>query len=835
MSGAPPTALPPALRATYRLQFNRTFGLREAIALVPYLHELGISHVYASPLLKACPGSSHGYDVCDHSQINPEIGTEAELEELVCALRAHDMGLVLDIVPNHMGICGRENAWWWDVLKHGRSGEFAVYFDIDWDAPDPRLHGKVLVPVLQDAYERVLARGELQVLREAGEWLITYQGQRFPLAPDTFAASAELAGPALDQLNADPEALAAVLQKQNYLLAHWREGAARLNYRRFFDISTLAGIRVEDPRVFGAAHATVLRWYANGWIDGFRVDHPDGLYDPTEYFERLRAAAPNAWIVAEKILQPGEMIPEAWPVAGTTGYEFIRRVTGLFVDPAGAAPLTELYAKFTGEPTDYGAVVRDKQRLVLRKLFPAEVGRLTRLLRRIAGGLEGYRDLEDNALREALIEVTTRLPYYCTYVQAHLGRISAADAGVIAETIARSRDCRRDLPPAAFALLADLLLLRINGGSVQEFVMRFQQLTGPAMAKGAEDTACYCFNRLIALNNVGGDPGQFALAPEAFHERCARSQLRWPVAMLTAATHDTKRSGDVRMRLCLLAEVPQRWQVAVAHWTDRNAKYRRGDWPDRNFEYFYYQTLVGAWPLPSDRALVVMEKAAHEAKQHTSWNNPNPAYDGALREFVSATLADQEFVSEVERFVASLRDPGWVNSLAQTLLLLTAPGVPDIYQGTELWDLSLMDPDNRRPVDFAARQRLQDEMKNLSVTEIWQRRKEGLPKLWLIQKTLQFRRQHPQLFGEQSTYKPLQVRGERAGHVVAFARGQRVVTVVPRLVLRRGGSWGDTTVRLPGTGWHNQFTGETSAGPDCRLGDLLKEFPVALLARKETS
>ncbi|MCU0786154.1 MAG: malto-oligosyltrehalose synthase, partial [Verrucomicrobia bacterium] len=767
--------------------------------------------------------------------INPEIGTEKDLEELIAALRRHDMGLVLDIVPNHMGICGRDNAWWWDVLTNGRASRFADYFDIDWDSPDPRLRGKVLVPVLGDYYGRVLERGELKLVHEQSEALLAYHEHRFPIAPDTLTVAPATAAETLAQLNADLAALDTVIQKQHYRLAGWRHGNAELNYRRFFDISTLAGIRVEDPRVFGAAHALVLRWYANGWIDGFRVDHPDGLHDPTEYFERLNTAAPQAWIVAEKILQPGEMMTEDWPVAGTTGYEFMRRVTGLLVDPAGEKPMTDIYVEFTGEPTDYGVVVREKQRLVLSDLLQAEVNWLTRLLLRIASRHWRYRDLAEADLREALVDVTTRLPVYCTYVQAHLGRVPDADAAVISETVAWARQRRSNLPPESFDFIENLLLLRIGGETEHEFVMRFQQLTGPAMAKGAEDTACYCFNRLIALNIVGGDPSRFAISAEFFHDRCARALRRWPNSMLTTSTHDTKRTGDVRMRICLLSEIPREWRAAVMHWSALNEKSRRGDCPDRNLEYFYYQTLVGAWPLPVERALLAMEKASREAKQHTSWTRRNLAYDTALRDFVAGTLGDKTFIAELELFVSRLVEPGQINSLAETLLKLTTPGVPDIYQGAELWDLSLVDPDNRRPVDFAKREGLLEELKSLSVEQVWARRKEGLPKLWLIQKTLQFRCGHPELFGANSNYEPLHARGDKGGHVVAFARGGRVVAIVPRLVMRLANDWANTTLTLPEGDWFNELTAENVTGGECAVGELLRQFPVAFLSRKEKS
>ena len=819
--------------STYRLQFHQGFTLRQATELVPYLSALGISHIYASPLLKACPGSTHGYNVCDHSRINPEIGTEKELEELVAALRGQGMGLVLDIVPNHMGICGRDNAWWWDVLKNGRDSRFAEYFDIDWESPDPRLRGKVLVPVLGDFYGRVMERGELKLAHDQGEAVLCYYEHRFPISPGTLNAPAESIPEFLATLNADRTALDALVQQQHYRLTGWRQGNAELNYRRFFDISTLVGIRVEDPRVFGAAHELILRWYAAGLIDGFRVDHPDGLLDPKEYFERLRAAAPRAWVVAEKILQPGEAIPEDWPVAGTTGYEFMRRVTGLFVDPAGEPGLTDIYAEFTGEPTDYGVVVREKQRLVLRDLLAAEVSWLTRLLVRIAARHWRYRDLPEADLREALVDVAARLPVYCTYVQAHLGRVPDADAAVISETVAWARQRRLDLPPEAFDFIENLLLLRLHGEAEQEFVMRFQQLTGPTMAKGAEDTACYCFNRLIALNIVGGDPSRFGMSPRTFHDRCEEARRRWPHSMLTTSTHDTKRSGDVGMRICLLSEIPREWRQAVFHWSALNEKHRRGDWPDRNLEYFYYQTLVGAWPLPLERALPVMEKASREAKQHTSWTRRNAAYDAAVRNFVTGTLGDQEFVADLESFVGRLVEPGQVNSLAETLLKLTTPGVPDIYQGEELWDLSLVDPDNRRPVDFAARQRLLAEVKTLSAKQVWQRRDEGVPKLWLISRTLALRRAHPEWFGAESSYEPCWARGPKSGHLVAFVRAARIVTIVPRLVAGLKDGWGETELRLPAGAWRDAFSGSEFRNGSCKLAEVLRVFPLALLIRSE--
>ncbi|MBI5383148.1 MAG: malto-oligosyltrehalose synthase [Verrucomicrobia bacterium] len=887
-------------RATYRLQFNRSFTLRHATELVPYLRELGVSHVYASPLLKARPGSTHGYDVCDPSQINPEVGTEAELAAFVAALREDGMGLVLDIVPNHAGI-GPENPWWWDVLKHGQASRFAGYFDIDWDSPDPELHAKVLAPVLPDSLGAVLERSELRAECEADEVALRYQDHKFPADPASLPPAGEPRRRFVADLNSSPAKLAAFLGRQHYLLTDWHEANARVNYRRFFVVNTLAALRVEEPEVFCVTHERILDWCQRGFVDGLRVDHPDGLRDPLEYLQRLRAAAPESWIVVEKILQPGEELPDDWPVAGTTGYDFLNRVTGLFADPAGEAPLTEFYAEFTGEPADWAAIIREKKLLVLRELFGAEVDRLARLLARIAA--EHGIDLPREPLREALLELAAAFPVYRSYVgstafmpaevaarptsseqagppsphpnplpsdgrgstEERAGRnlvLSLASSRVefslshrmgegqgegqgenqlacIVQALAHARQHRTDLHPL-FDFLGDLLLRRTVGPTESEFVLRFQQLTGPAMAKGVEDTAFYCFNRFVALNEVGGDPGRFGLSVPEFHQACLQAQERWPDSMLATSTHDTKRSEDVRARLAVLSEIPAEWCAAVRRWSAMNGKHRRNGcadsaksapWPDRNAEYLFYQTLVGAWPLPLDRALSYLQTAACEAKQHTRWRHRHAAYDEALANFVAATLADAAFTTDLERFIAPLIEPGRINSLAQTLLKLTAPSVPDIYQGTELWDLSLVDPDNRRPVDFARRRQLMEELKSISADEAWRRREEGLPKLWLILRTLAFRAQRPELFGAAGSYGPLAAQGAKAKHVVAFSRGGDAITIVPRLVLGLGGNWEDTTVPVPLGLWENELTGDEVPGGNVRLRELLQRFPVALLSR----
>lgn len=827
MTGRSTTARPTP-RATYRLQFHRDFTLQDARTLVPYLHALGVSHIYASPLLKARTGSTHGYDVCDCSRLNPELGAEADLEALVAALSEHGLGLILDIVPNHMGI-GPENPWWWDVLRHGPASRFAGYFDIDWDPPDPRLRDKVLLPVLGDEYARVLARGELRVVCTGSDVTVRYFEQRFPVAPESLLVPGKFLAEAVAEFNADTVSLDRFLERQHYRLTCWRHGDARLNYRRFFTITDLAGVRVEDPQVFSDTHNCLLGWHQRGWLDGFRVDHIDGLRDPAQYLQRLRRAAPGAWIVVEKILAPAEALPRAWPVAGTTGYDFLNRLGGLFVDPAGEPPLTEFYAAFTGEPTDYPALVCEKKRLILREYLGAEVDRLLRLLQ--AAAARHGRDFAPDTLRAVLIEAVACFPVYRTYAQTQPRQISKTDRGHIRTTLATARAQRPDLDPAAFDFLGALLRLELEGGAADDFVARFQQLTGPAMAKGVEDTAFYCHGRFVALNEVGGDPSRFGLSVADFHRACRHAQIEWPAAMLATSTHDTKRSEDVRARLYLLSEMPAAWADTVRRWSAMNERHRRAGFPDRNSEYHCYQMLVGAWPLSQDRALGCLVKAAREAKQHTSWTHPNPVYEQALKDFAVSALTDAEFTADLERFVAPLVGPGYVNSLAQALIKLTAPGVPDIYQGTELWDFSLVDPDNRRPVDFALRRRLLEETRGLSAEAAWARRGEGLPKLWLIQRALRLRGQRPEPFATGGGYEPLAAAGARAAHVVAFCRGGDVATVTPRLVWQLGGDWADTTLALPPGRWFNELTGDAVRGGRVPLRDLLRRFPVALLSR----
>ncbi len=915
---ARPRDVPTPLRATYRVQLRPELGLDAAAALAPYLAELGISHLYASPYLQAAAGSTHGYDVVDPTRVNEELGGEAAHARLHAALAAHGLGQVLDIVPNHMSIAERGNAWWWDVLENGPSSRYAAYFDVDWDPPQARLRNTVLLPVLGDHYGRVLEAGELALERRGGGFEIRYHDHCWPVAPRSLdellaaaAAHGERAGagappagwaelaflaeafgdlplstatdrestarrhrdkevlrgalarllgeqPAIAaavdaevaRVNADPDLLDALLERQNYRPAFWRTAGRELDYRRFFDVAALAALRSEDERVFADVHARVLGWVAQGILDGLRIDHPDGLYDPAGYFGRLRAAAPAAWIVIEKILAAGERLPEEWPVAGTTGYDFLNRVHRLFVDPRGEEPLTRVYQEFLGEerPPDWPEISRRGRLLVMDELLAADLERVTQRLRDVCERHRRHRDYTRHELRQALRETAASLPVYRTYVRASGtggGAVSAADRAVVGAAIAAARCRRPDLPPDLFELLERLLLLELEleppGEAEGDFAMRFQQLSAPVMAKGVEDTAFYRFNRLVSLNEVGGDPDVFALAPEAFHRSCIETQERFPRTMLATSTHDTKRSEDVRARLALLSEIPQRWAAAAARWSATNARWKRGGFPDRDAEYLLYQTLVGAWPLPPERAALYMEKAVREAKRHTAWTRPDAGYETAVRDFVHATLADPAFTDDLAAFVAPLVAPGRVNALAQTLVKLTAPGVPDLYQGSELWDLSLVDPDNRRPVDYELRRRLLGDLVRLAAAPdaaaaILARADEGLPKLWTIRQALGLRRRRPALFSSDSPYRPLAARGGRAAHALAFARGDggdagaAAIVVVPRLVIGLGDDWGDTVLDLPAGRFRDELSGGETAGGERRVAELLARFPVALLA-----
>ncbi len=881
----------PEPSATYRVQLNPEFTFQDAADIAPYLADLGVSHLYASPYLQAAAGSMHGYDVVDPSRVNAELGGASGHAALVQALKDANLGHVIDVVPNHMAIAGRENPWWWDVLENGPSSSYATYFDVDWEASEERWPNKVLLPVLGDHYGRILEDGQLRLAFADGVFTLHYFENVYPIDPSSLVEllnrAAEIAGserlgfladshawlprpsvvsreavarrhrdkavlgellaamaheqPAVaaaietevNRVNGDPDALDALIDQQNYRLAFWRTSGRDLGYRRFFDVDDLAGLRVEQDEVFHATHALPVRWIQEGVAQGLRIDHPDGLRDPAGYFRRLREVCPEAWIVAEKILEPGETLPPDWPIEGTTGYDFLNLAGGLFVDPAGEAPLTRFYEEFTGEDTDFHALARECKLKVLTELLGSELNRLTALFVDICEQHRRHRDYTRHELRQALRETAVCFPVYRSYVRAEEGIVAPADERRVRQSIEHAIAQRPDLDAELFQFLQDLLLLRVEGSLEGELAMRFQQLTGPAMAKGIEDTAFYRFHRLIGLNEVGGDPARFGVDPADFHRDCAERLAEHPRSMLASSTHDTKRSEDVRARLALLSEIPGHWIEAARRWAQHNERYRSENAPDRNTEYLFYQTLVGAWPIEADRMLAYMEKAIREAKTHTSWTDQNEAYEKAVREFVANVMGDSDFAADLERFAGGLVTPGRINSLAQTLLKLTAPGAPDIYQGTELWDLSLVDPDNRRPVDYPLRKRLLDALPALTVEDIMERMDEGLPKLWLIWHTLHLRRERPEHFGPSSAYTPLAAEGAKAHHAVAFQRGDSVITVVPRLVMGLDGDWADTTLRIPSGVWRNVLTGEEHQSGAVALSQLLARFPVALLTREK--
>jgi (1->4)-alpha-D-glucan 1-alpha-D-glucosylmutase len=802
-------------------------------------------------------------------------------------LGENDLGQVLDIVPNHMAIGGPENPWWWDVLENGPASRYARFFDVEWDSADPEFGATVLLPVLGDHYGRALEAGELSVARERSSFLVCYADRRFPVAPEVLEPLLVEAGrrtgtdelmfigeslgrlpsatlvdrdsivrrhrgkevllsqlgrlltdrpeladavdQAVDRLNADIDRLDEFLGRQHYRLAFWRAARDDLDYRRFFDVTTLAGLRMEDEYVFNETHELVTGWLRDGTLDGLRVDHPDGLRDPKRYFERLRAASPDAWVVAEKILEREEKLRPDWAVAGTTGYDFLNHVTRLFIDPRGEEPLTSLYETFSGFSEAFGEVAYADRQRVLRDVLASEFNRLTEYLVRVVRRNRRNRDFTRAQLRDALRELICCFPVYRTYVRADEGETHPDDRRYVNAALEAAAARRPDLPPDLLEFLADVLLLRVTGPREAEFVMRFQQLTAPVTAKGVEDTAFYAYNRLVALNEVGGDPGTFSESIEEFHLDCLAAQREWPARMLASSTHDTKRSEDVRIRIGLLSEIPERWTETVQHWRELNRRKRSGSWPDRNAEYLIYQTLVGAWPITTDRLWAYVEKAVREAKRETSWTDPSEGYERALRRFVRGCMVDRKFTAEVEELVADLT-PAWhATSLAQTLLKLTCPGVPDIYQGTEIWDLSLVDPDNRRPVDWELRRNLLERAMRATPREAMAEADTGLPKIWLIQHALGLRTRRPELFGPGASYRPVTAQGPAADRVVAFVRGGEAVTVVPRFMAGREADWTDTYIELAGGQWEDVLSEIRHEGGRLALGELLREFPVALL------
>jgi malto-oligosyltrehalose synthase len=846
-----------APNSTYRLQFHKDFTFADAERIVPYLHDLGITHLYASPIFAAAAGSTHGYDVVDPTKLNPELKPE-RFEPMVRALHERGMKMIVDIVPNHMGVATNENPWWNDVLARGQKSQFGHFFDIDFQHPPrPELVGKVLIPTLGEPYGTVLEKGDLKLIHENGQYAIAYYARHFPIDPDTYSTIDQFGSGALTHFNSAEgrEDLHKLLEAQNWRLAHWTLSSREMNYRRFFDVSDLAALQMQRPGVFEATHALLLRLIKDGKVSAVRVDHPDGLYDPKRYFQQLQEAYRGTadgdstlYVAAEKILAMHEPLPTDWPIAGTSGYDFLIHVNAAFVDPAAEKPMTALYERFTGDPRDFATIARQSKLDILDRVLSAELSALTRRLERIAAGDRVWRDISGHDLHEALRQVITVCDVYRSYItRDHIGE---ADVAYVQRALDTVRQEAPDTNAAALALI-EATLLRTNEGDdalrneQAAFAARFQQLTAPATAKGIEDTAFYRYHRLISLNEVGGEPAQFGTSADALHDYFADRQKNWPLAMSTLSTHDTKRSEDVRARLNVLSELLEEWAKTVDQWHALVGGNAAG--VTATDAYLLYQTLLGAWPGQMDEAFkkrvqAYMLKALREAKVSTSWVKPNEAYEKQVAGFIDGVFGNRALGEAFEPFAQRVSRLGMVNSLSQTVLKFTAPGVPDTYQGTEQWDLSLVDPDNRRPVDYASRAKALAVMSDGGLAD-WA---SGGVKLFVSQRLLHLRREKAHLFRD-GAYVPLRAEGTQAARVFAFARvlgDQQVVVVVPRLVASLvqtegdrpvipASAWGDTRVTLPSAAasLRNVIGGQMSAdNASVRIGELLASIPVAVLA-----
>ncbi|MCF6150528.1 MAG: malto-oligosyltrehalose synthase [Candidatus Kuenenia sp.] len=985
--------------ATYRLQLNKHFTFKDTKEIVGYLHSLGISDIYCSPYLKAREGSLHGYDVVDHNSLNPEIGTEQELDELVHELCNHGMGQIFDLVPNHMGIASKENMWWMDMLENGMSSWYADFFDIDWNPVKDELKNKILLPVLGDQYGNILDSQELTLRFENGAFFIDYYDHKFPLRPQTYLDIlrhrleeleetlseenphlTELLSilTAIDHLPAYTETeeekireryrekevikkrlynlynesqeiqhfidtnvvlfngqkgitesfdlLDSLLDKQVYRLSHWRVATEEINYRRFFDISDLAATRVEILKVFRETHELVFRLVREGKVTGLRVDHPDGLYCPPEYFKELQwncylltvndnrkntgnncpseveqseknpalvkqyneilTKEPHYkpfYIVGEKILGKSERIPEDWPIFGTTGYDFLATVNGIFVETRNAKDFDKMYSRFIKKAINFHEVIYERKKLIMQVAMSSEINTLGHYLNRISEKNRHTRDFTLNSLTYVIIEVIACFPVYRTYI--HSPVIDERDRRYVESAVSKAKRKNPALNESIFFFLKDVLLNNYPGYFTEkdkkewlDFTMKFQQITGPVMAKGVEDTIFYVYNRLISLNEVGGNPDWFGISIDAFHGQNTERARSWQHSMLTTSTHDTKRSEDVRARINVLSEIPAKWRECVIRWSRINKKHKRivEDLvaPDKNEEYLFYQTLIGAWPIePMDdsgyeifknRIKEYMLKALREAKVNTSWINPHTTYEEGLMYFIDSVMKRKQgntFLHDFKKFQKEISHCGIYNSLAQTLLKITSPGIPDIYQGNELWSFCLVDPDNRRPVDYDIRIKMLAELKEQETTgerqtliaNIMKNRENSMIKLYVTYKALTFRKENRELF-ETASYIPLEVTGSKGHNVCAFARNsntQTILVVVPRFMTQILSNveelpfgenvWEDTFLILPfennTAGYRNIFTGEMVTAKNIDgitrifLSEIFTSFPVALMER----
>ena len=862
--------------ASYRLQLHAGFPLSRAQQVLPYLKDLGVSHVYLSPCLQAVPGSLHGYDVTNPTRISEDLGGEAGWAGFVECARTHGLGILLDIVPNHMS-ASRFNPWWDGVLTHGPFSEFAEFFDI---RIAPRRPFRVHLCSLGRPFGEAIEAGQLTIEIVDGYPRVKHYDNSWPLGPSSWgallAAADELqpsaaacfdelerlrsgADPdareraayasrvaqaetlmaearrrgrlevAVERTQADRELKTAVLGRQFYELHGWKLAGELGNYRRFFDVESLAGICTELPAVFEATHARVGEMISRGEIDGLRVDHPDGLREPLEYLKRLRSLLPKGRIYVEKILENDERLKDDWPIEGTVGYEFMAKVNRLWMDDERSDVLTATYFDFTGHPVNFAALVREKKRAIVESTFSGDYERSAAAALEIARAGWQTRDISPRQLRVALKRLIVALPVYRTY--RTLNTLHDEDKRILTEAIQSARIGSPEIDAAIFDFLTALLIKSRLNDAEADFVAKWQQLTPAVMAKGVEDTTFYCFDRLVSCNEVGSQASLIGISADKFHEFCHSLSDRWPNNLLATSTHDNKRSEDVRTRISILSEMPERWSEALHQWSKLSAPAWKNHVPDRHAEYLLYQTLIGAWPIDRDRCWQYMLKACREAKINTSWHEPNPAYEESVRGFVDGIFETPEFIASLERFVEPLILPGRINSLAQTLIKIVAPGVPDFYQGSELWDLSLVDPDNRRPVDFEARAELVRRAGPMSAPEVLREWDSGLPKLWMTARLLRLRRERSMDFSDRSKYQPLVAQGTHLGRVLAFRRGENLIAVVPRLTTTLGSEWGDTRLPLPGGSWRNYFTGavlEREARPDV----LFDTFPVALLVRE---